>query len=200
MSPGRILVTYDSRYGATASTAETIANTLGQDGLDVNLGGVDEVAPSSYDVVIVGSPIRLGKCTPGVKRFLRKYRLELARKRVAFFLTCMSVTDDEAATAFPLLVDPAFDYPDRPPPRLSFMEKNHAASYYLRHLLKLAPGITPVAVAFFRGRLNTVGLSFLDRLIMRFAMFALPEIENGDFLNHQAISSWARGLSEAIGS
>jgi hypothetical protein len=38
------------------------------------------------------------------------------------------------------------------------------------------------------------------RLIMQLAMFALPEIKNGDYLNKAAIQDWARRFAAQIKS
>ena len=74
------------------------------------------------------------------------------------------------------------------------MENNHTVSYYLKHFLKLIPEITPLGIAFFKGRLQTAKLTPLHKLIMRFAMFALPEIQNGDFINPVVVRNWTDGL------
>lgn len=60
---------------------------------------------------------------------------------------------------------------------MRFMEKNHTSSYYLDHFLKLIDGLTPVSVAFFEGNLSLNKLGFAHWLIMKFAMFLLPEIK-----------------------
>jgi hypothetical protein len=74
------------------------------------------------------------------------------------------------------------------------MENNHTALYYLKHFLKLVPGISPLGISFFKGRLNMAKLSTFHRLVMRFAMFALPEIQNGDYLNQVLIRDWVERL------
>lgn len=112
----------------------------------------------------------------------------------AFFFTCMSVTHDGTEPGCPLYVDPSFEDPDRPPARLRVMEENHTAAYSLEHFLKLVPGMEPVGIAFFRGRQNTADLNTLHRLIMRFAMFALPEIKNGDDLDPVVMRTWAEEM------
>jgi menaquinone-dependent protoporphyrinogen IX oxidase len=194
MSAGT-LVTYDSEYGSTAAVAEIIAETLTRKGLDVDLRPVGSEALSDYAAALVGSPIRLGRCSPRTRRFIVKNRNILSGIQVAFFFTCMSVTNAESGRRLPLYVDPSFDDPLRPPARLAFMENNHTVAYYLEHFLKLIPGVTPIDIAFFKGRLHTAELSLIHRLIMRIAMFSLPEIQNGDFVNPVAIRSWAERVS-----
>jgi menaquinone-dependent protoporphyrinogen IX oxidase len=198
ISLGKILVTYDSGYGATAAAAKAIAETLTEKGLNVDLHVVGPEDLSGYDALLLGSPIRLGRCTPGIKRFLKKNLTALTRMNVGFFFTCMSVTSNDPGRDLPLYIDPSFDNPGKPPARIGAMEENHTVSYYLEHFLKFAPGVAPMAVAFFKGNLNTAKLSFIHRLIMRLAMFSLPEIQNGDFLNTAVIQAWAESLSNRM--
>jgi menaquinone-dependent protoporphyrinogen IX oxidase len=191
---GELLVTYDSGYGATAFVAETIVESLTEKGLKVDFRPVGLEELSGYDKLIIGSPIRLGRCTPRIRKFLKKNLTALQSMQVAFFFTCMSVTHHESDKELPLYIDPSFDDPDKPPARISLMENNHTVSYYLKHFLKLIPGIAPFGISFFKGRLDTAKLNLCHRLIMRFAMFSLPEIQNGDFLNQAAIRTWTEGL------
>jgi menaquinone-dependent protoporphyrinogen IX oxidase len=191
---GKTLVTYDSGYGATAVAAETIAKTLAEKGLKVDLRLVGLEDLSGYAALLVGSPIRFGRCTPRIKRFLKKNLHALTFMQVGFFFTCMSLTNNEWEHELPLYVDPAFDDPSKPHARIRVMGNNHTVSYYLKHFFKLVPGIAPLGISFFKGRLNTAKLSPFHRLIMYFAMFSLPEIQNGDFLNPIAIRAWAESL------
>ena len=92
---GKTLVTYDSRYGATAVVAETIAETLTQKGLKVDLCLVGVEDLSGCDAVLVGSPIRFGRCTPRIKRFHKKNLTALTGMQVAFFFTCMSAANNQ---------------------------------------------------------------------------------------------------------
>jgi hypothetical protein len=84
--------------------------------------------------------------------------------------------------------------PNKPHARIKLMENNHSASYYLRHLLKIIPGISPLSLSFFKGRLTISKLSLFHVIIMRFAIFALPEIQKGDYLNKTAIRDWTGRL------
>lgn len=122
---GRILVTYDSRYGATTAAAETITETIIKEGLNVDLRRVGIADLSRCDVAIVGSPIRLGRCTPRIKRFLTKNLTALASIQVAFFFTCMSVTNNGLKIKFPMYIDPAFYNPNKPDARIGAMKNNH---------------------------------------------------------------------------
>jgi menaquinone-dependent protoporphyrinogen IX oxidase len=195
----KILVVYTSGYGATANAAKIVAETLAGKGLTVDLYAVNlqKSNPSSYDVMFIGSPIHLGRCTKEIKCFLKKHLSTLTKHtRIAFFFTCMSVTDGSSQQIFPVYIDPSFSDPVKPPARIRFMENNHTVSYYLKQFYKFIPGITPLSIAFFKGRLDTAKLSLAHRLIMRFAMFTLPEIQNGNYLNQAIIRHWTENVFE----
>jgi menaquinone-dependent protoporphyrinogen oxidase len=87
----RILVSYDSGYGWTEVVAETIAETLTEKGMkvDLRLVGLEDI--SEYDAVLVGSPIRLGRCTPRMKKFLKRNLASLTSMQVAFLFNGMQV-------------------------------------------------------------------------------------------------------------
>jgi menaquinone-dependent protoporphyrinogen oxidase len=168
---------------------------LANKGLNADLRLVGLKDPAGYDAVLVGSPIRLGQCTPKIKKFLKRNLPALKCMPVAFFFTCMSVTNDESKIDLPLYIDPGFNDANKPCARIKMMESNHTISYYIEHFLKMIPGISPLGISFFKGRLNMSRLSFFHRLIMRFAMFALPEIQNGDYLNRIVIHDWVGRLA-----
>jgi len=62
----KALIVYDTRYGATASTSEAIAETLSKEGFEVKVvnlkkGKVKDI--TEYEVVVVGSEIQMNKWT-----------------------------------------------------------------------------------------------------------------------------------------
>jgi menaquinone-dependent protoporphyrinogen oxidase len=82
----KILVTYASRSGSTAEVAEAIANTLIQNGAEVEIRPMQDVENiSAYAGVVIGSPIRKSQWLPEAMKFVHDHQLELARKRVAMF-------------------------------------------------------------------------------------------------------------------
>lgn len=191
----RILIVYDSGYGATGTVAGLVAEALTRRGWEVDVRVAGSVNVLGHDAVIAGSPIRLGRCTSKTRRFLKDNRRALTRMPVAFFFTCMSITRAAPGRAFPLYIDPAFSVSSGSSRGMSLMERTHTASYYLEHFLELIRGITPVGIAFFKGNLNLAGLSPVHRLLMRFAIFSLPEIQEGQFLNPDVVRDWAEDLS-----
>jgi len=87
----KILTVYGTRYGATASTSEEIANTLRQGGFEVRVADakhekIEDI--SEFDLVIVGSGIATGRWTSQAENFLERFQKELATKKVALFVSC----------------------------------------------------------------------------------------------------------------
>jgi menaquinone-dependent protoporphyrinogen oxidase len=87
----KALIVYGTRYGATASTSEEIANILRQEALEVRVVDakqerIKDIA--EYDLVIVGSGIERGTWTSEPEEFLEKFQKELAKKKVALFVSC----------------------------------------------------------------------------------------------------------------
>ena len=103
------LVVYYSRTGNAKFVAETIAAELGSDTEEVidlknregklgYLGGGSDAArgketeisetkrsPAEYDLVIVGTPVWVGRPTPAIRTYLHKN--DLSGKKVALFFT-----------------------------------------------------------------------------------------------------------------
>jgi menaquinone-dependent protoporphyrinogen oxidase len=89
----KALVVYGTRYGATANTAEVIADTLKQDGFEVKVVDAKKEkvqSISEFDLIIVGSGIQMGRWTKEPEDFLKKFRNELSKKKIALFVSCGS--------------------------------------------------------------------------------------------------------------
>jgi menaquinone-dependent protoporphyrinogen oxidase len=85
------LIVYGTRTGATAKTAELIANELRQEGLTVRVvNAKDEKVQSisEYELIIVGSSIQMGRWTKEPEQFLRRFQRDLSTKQSAFFVSC----------------------------------------------------------------------------------------------------------------
>lgn len=190
----KVLVTYDSGYGATRIVAEIIEKTISKCGINVDLRPAASLNFDEYDAVVVGSPIRVGKCSDKIQKLLKNNCHLLLEKPVAFFFTCMSVTKYEDNETFPLFVDPGFNISKKQLNKINFMGKNHTSSYYIQNLKKLLNGLSPVSMAFFKGNLNLSELSFPHWFIMKFAMFFLPEIKEGNFISHDIVREWSNDL------
>jgi menaquinone-dependent protoporphyrinogen IX oxidase len=72
-------VVYDTSYGNTRTIAETIAETLKESGIEVDLFHVKDVKKLSakdYSFLVVGSPTRFGAMSFAIRGFLGKVKSE----------------------------------------------------------------------------------------------------------------------------
>jgi menaquinone-dependent protoporphyrinogen IX oxidase len=71
------IVVYDTSYGNTKKIAETIAETLKESGIEVDLFYVKDVKKLSakdYDFLVLGSPTRFGTMSFAIRGFLGKVK------------------------------------------------------------------------------------------------------------------------------
>jgi len=73
------IVVYDTSYGNTKTIAETIAETLKESGIEVDLFNVKDVRKLSakdYNFLVLGSPTRFGTMSFAIRSFLGKVKSE----------------------------------------------------------------------------------------------------------------------------
>jgi menaquinone-dependent protoporphyrinogen oxidase len=180
------LIVYGTRYGATASTSEDIAEVLRQGGLDVNVVNAkkDKIKDiTDYDLFIVGSGIKINKWTKEPENFLKKYQKELAKNKVALFVCCGSAEpidekEDKAASIANA--------------RTKYLEEK-AAKYNLQ----------PIALGLFGGvyNFNTMGWFFrksMSAVKPQLEAAGFKETEPGlyDTRDLDAIRGWAQEVAE----
>ena len=184
----KALIVYGTRYGATALTSEEIADVFRQEGLEVRVVNLkDEKVKdiNEYDLVVVGSGIRIGKWTKEPQKFIKKFQKELAKKKVALFVCCGAARPiDEAGKDETKMQESKTKYLD---------EK--AAKYNLQ----------PVALGFFGGVYNFNKVSRLFRGFMasikpQLEAAGVPETEPGlyDTRDLDAIRGWAKELAQKV--
>jgi menaquinone-dependent protoporphyrinogen oxidase len=82
----KTLVAYGTKKGSTREVAETVAETLREQGLDVDLRPASEVKDlGSYAAVVLGGSIYMGRLHPDIKALLKRHHGELERLPVAVF-------------------------------------------------------------------------------------------------------------------
>jgi len=158
-----VLVAYASKYGSTGGVADAIGKELCAKGMNADVVLIkNAVDIGSYQGVVVGSPVYMGKWMSEAADFVKENRDILRRVPVAYFLVCMTLsqpTDKKRAEA------------------LSYMDP----------ILKDVPEIKPVGIGTFAGALHYGNLSWLNKKILKSK--GTPE---GDFRDWNAIRSWAR--------
>ncbi len=141
MNTRSILLAYATRYGSTQEAAETIAATLRQAGLTVDVQPMQEVKLlDNYDAVVLGAAIYNGRWHPDAHLFLSQHQETLRQRPVAIF-ALGPLTRDAAAK------------------RRSRRQLNKDLEQY--------PWLKPVALEMFVGKYDPSkpGMGFFERLM-----------------------------------
>jgi len=159
----RVLVTYASKYGSTGGVAEAIGKELCAKGVNADVVLIKNAGNvSSYQGVVIGSAIYMGKWMSDATDFVNENQSILREIPVAYFLVCMTLSQPTE-------------------------EKRAQVLSYTDPILKAAPQIKPVGIGTFAGALNYSNLSWLNKKILKSK--GTPE---GDFRDWNAIRAWAR--------
>ena len=159
----RVLVTYASKYGSTGGVADAIGKELCSKDAAADVVLIKNANNiSSYQGVIIGSAIYMGKWMSEAIDFVKENRDILRQVPVAYFLVCMTLS--------------------RP------TEENRAkALSYIDPILKAVPEIKPVCIGTFAGAMDYNNLSWINKKILKSK--GTPE---GDFRDWNVIRAWAR--------
>jgi len=97
MNTKSILLAFASRFGSTQEVAETIASTLNEAGLEVDLQPMQEVKSlDRYDAVLLGAAIYNAKWNAEAHQFVMQHQDDLTQLPVAIF-TLGPLSASEAA-------------------------------------------------------------------------------------------------------
>jgi len=179
----KTLIVYGTRYGATAGTAEEIAKVLREEGFEVKVANAknEKIKDlSEYELVVVGSGMRMGKWTGEADNFLEKFRKELDLKKLAIFVSTMkTVSEREGKT-------------DDVTEMRKVALEDKVAQYNLH----------PIALGFFGGVLDYNKMGFLFKRTMSFLK---PQLQKDGFKETQPdlydlrewdeIRNWAKELA-----
>ncbi|MBZ0290981.1 MAG: flavodoxin domain-containing protein [Anaerolineae bacterium] len=164
----KILVAYASKYGATAEIAAAIANTLGENELDVKVISADAVNEvQSYDAVVLGSAVYAGHWLQGAVDFLDRFKKDLGQKPVWLFSSGPTGDGD----ALELLN--GWKIPEALQPTVSELKVRD--------------------VALFHGKIDTRKLNLAENLLVRAMRGA-----TGDFRDWDAIRAWAETMVTSL--
>jgi menaquinone-dependent protoporphyrinogen oxidase len=168
----KVLIVYDTKYGATRTIAYKIRDVLCGQGAQVDLSTVKKIQDvSAYDTVIIGSAIIIEQWRPDALTFLNAQQSVLATKHVAVYITCGLLGEDTDAN------------------------RAMAQKYYIDSVLAKVPQITLVqAAGLFGGVMDFSVLSPLDLFMIR----AFNMMGEGDFRNFDKITKWSNDLYALI--
>ncbi|MFW9919598.1 MAG: flavodoxin domain-containing protein [Candidatus Thorarchaeota archaeon] len=84
------LIIYGTRYGATSTTAEKISQILSEEGFTVRVveAKKEKIKDiSEYDLIIVGSGMRMFRWVSEPENFIKKFQKVLREKKTALFVS-----------------------------------------------------------------------------------------------------------------
>jgi menaquinone-dependent protoporphyrinogen oxidase len=149
----RTLITYATRAGATVGVADTIGAELRRRGLDVDIQPVTtNPIVAKYEVVILGSAIRMANWLPEMVEFIKVNQQILQSRPVALFTVHILNTGTD--------------------------ETSRAAR--LAYLNTVRPFLNPVDEVFFAGRIDLATLSFVDRLMVKMVKSPIGDFRDWD--------------------
>jgi menaquinone-dependent protoporphyrinogen oxidase len=164
----QILVAYGTRYGSTREVAESVAATLGEQGIETDVKQAREVRSlDGYDALVLGTPLYMGALHKDVRALLEKNRTALEHTPFALFALGPIKADDGLDGSRAQLIDA---------------------------LAKL-PMPTPASTAVFVGAYDPAQLGFKDRMIAALPASPLHGEAAHDERDWDVIRAWASGVS-----
>lgn len=164
----RILVTYASKYGATAEIAEKIGQLLRQEDLQADVLPVNRVGNlTRYKAVIIGSAVYIGRWRKEAVKFLRTNEKLLAERFVWLFSSGPTGEGD------PVELMKGWRFPEG--------------------LRPIIDRIQPRDIAIFHGMLDMKKLNFLEKFAIKNV-----ESPVGDFRDWDAITSWTTAIADEL--
>lgn len=164
----QVLVTFATRYGATAEIAERIGQVLRDAGLRADVMPTDRVSDlSSYTAVVLGSGVYIGRWRKEAARFLKANESLLTQRAVWLFSSGPTGEGD------PIEMSDGWRFP--------------------KALQLIADRIKPRDIAVFHGMIDVSKLTRLHRWMIDKVKAAL-----GDFRNWESITAWASEVAKVL--
>ncbi|MGB3715918.1 MAG: flavodoxin domain-containing protein [Candidatus Promineifilaceae bacterium] len=192
----KVLVAYSTNAGSTAEVADFIGRELGKSGTQVDVRQVTDVTDlSTYDAMLVAGPMITGWHSMAIK-FIQENEEVLSQRPVAYYISCLNLTkiNEQTVNGTPIFLDLLRAQAPKTEGKLSFKEKQGDPSAILGQILKKAPRVKPVSVAFGGGKLDYSKLKFFQKLFVRLII----RHEAGDFRNWDAVRAWAATLQTPL--
>lgn len=163
-----VLVTYASKYGATAEIAEKIGEVLQQAGFQIEIVPVKRARNlSSYEAIILGSAVYIGQWRKEAIKFLKANEKLLAERPTWIFSSGPTGEGD------PVELLQGWNFPPK--------------------LKPLAERIQPRDVVVFHGNVDMDKTNFIEQ-----SMITNVKAPVGDFRDWDAITSWAGSIAVSL--
>ena len=164
----QVLVTYATKYGATAEIAEKIGEVLRQEGLAADVLPVKQVKDlAPYTAVILGSAVYIGRWRKEAVKFLETNEQALADRDIWLFSSGPTGQGD----AVELLQGWRFPEGQQP----------------------IADRIQPHEIVVFHGALDVDELNFIEKRMVK-----MVESPTGDFRDWEGIITWATAVANTL--
>ena len=98
----KTLIAYGTAFGATARTAEEIAKILQERSFNVKLANLKEEKIeniSDYDLIVVGSGMKMGNWVSEAEDFLKEFHKEFENKKLALFISSLKPVEEKEGKA-----------------------------------------------------------------------------------------------------
>lgn len=168
----RILITYASRTGTTAETADVIRSILKEGGAEVDARPMQDVQDLyPYQAVIAGSAIRAARWLPEAMRFIRTNQSTLRHKPFAMYTVCITLAMKNGE------------------------QYRNAVRGWTAPVRAIVP---PLSEGLFPGMLDFNKLPFNWETLKLRATVAMGVFPRGDHRDWNAVRAWAEGLKPML--
>jgi menaquinone-dependent protoporphyrinogen oxidase len=166
----KVLVAYDTIHGSTAEVAEYIGYGLCDQGFKVDVQlAYNAVNISTYDAVILGSPVYQFSWMEGIKSFIRKNKSALSLMPTAYFMLGASMATDTPKN------------------------RESVKKLFMDPVLAEFPQVVPLTLGLFGGAVNNENeYNSLERITVKILGFILRFNKEGaaDWRNWDTIDIW----------
>ena len=164
----RVLVTYATKYGATAEIADRIGQVLRQAGLQADVLPTDRVGDlTPYQAVVLGSAVYIGQWQKKAATFLQANEKALAERPVWLFSSGPTGEGD------PVQLLKGWRLPQS---QQVIADRIHARD-----------------MAIFHGAADPVKMNLIEKWMIKNVKAPV-----GDFRDWNAITAWARAIADAL--
>ncbi len=164
----KVLVTYASKYGATAEIAEKIGEVLRQESLQADVLPVKEVKDLTlYGAVVLGTAAYMFRWRKDATKFLKASEETLAGMPVWIFVSGPAGEGDPVELLEGKVV------PEKMKP--------------------VVERIKPVDLTVFHGVINLEKMNVIERQMMK-----MVKSPTGDFRDWDTITAWAKGIADKV--